>query len=402
MQVSRVCRRLAGAAAVLMLAPLALVSATAPAQAAVPDPAVDPFYAQPASFAGTTPGQVLKSRQVTITGLGIPLPFTAWQVQYVSEDTFGSPQANVGTIIKPLLATGPPKLVSYQPAIDSLSYLCDPSYKLRKGNEAEAVNLAPLLLKGWTVVVPDFLGPNHQWAAAYVEGKGTLDGIRAAENFAPAGLPGRSTPVGLTGYSGGARGTEFAAELAPTYAPGLNIVGAAPGGLAVNVADVAKGADGGLFAGVYFAAALGIGRAYPSLDMDSLLNDDGKQMEQDISSMCIEEFTATYAFQRIERYTVDGVDPLTLPKVQKVIGEIQAGHLGTPKVPLYLYMATYDELVVTPDADKLVQDYCGRGVRIEYVKYPLAEHVTALAEGYPGAVTWLEDRFAGKPAPTSC
>jgi triacylglycerol lipase len=396
-------RAVVSALAATVLAPASLVLASsAPAQEAVLDPAVDPFYAQPASFAETTPGQVLNSRQVTITGLGVPLPFTSWQVQYVSEDTFGKPQANVATIIKPLLASASPKLVSYQPAIDSLSYRCDPSYKLRKGNEAEATNIAPLLLKGWTVVVPDFLGPDHQWSAAYVEGKGTLDGIRAAENFTPAGLRSRATPVALTGYSGGARGTEFAAELAPTYAPELNIVGAAPGGLAVNVGDVAKGADGGLFAGVYFAAAMGLGRAYPSIGIDELLNDKGRQMQKDISTMCIEQFVATYPFQRIESYTVDGVDPLTLPSVQQVIGEIEAGNLGTPRVPLYLYMATYDELVVTPDADKLVQKYCAAGVRITYVKYPLAEHVTALAEGFPGALSWLSDRFAGKPAPTSC
>lgn len=396
-------RWLTALAAATLLTPLAMAVAPAPAHAeTIPVPTEDPFYAQPSSFAGTTNGQVLNSRDVTITTYGIPVPFKAWHVQYVSEDTFGEPQANVATIIKPLLPSTSPKLVSYQPAIDSLSYLCDPSYKFRKGNEAETAAIAPLLLKGWTVVVPDYNGPNHEWTAAYNEGKGTLDGIRAAENFAPAGLTGKATPVGLTGYSGGARGTEFAVELAPTYAPELNIVGAAPGGLAVNVANVAEGANGSLFAGVYFAAAMGLGRAYPEIKLDELLNDKGKQMYADISDMCIEEFTATYAFQKIETYTVDGVDPLTLPHVSKVIEEIKAGNLGTPKVPIHLYMATYDELVVTPDAAALAKDYCARGVRIQYVEYLPSEHVTALPVGYLPAVSWLNDRFAGKPAPTSC
>jgi hypothetical protein len=387
---------------VVALALGAAVGGASPAVAAVPDPSKDPFYAQPASFAGTHPGSVLHSRPVTITGLGIPLPFVAYQVQYVSENTFGVPQANVATIIKPLSSTGPAKLVSYQPAIDSLSYSCDPSFLLRQGTETEATTIGPLLTRGWTVVVPDFLGPDHEWTAGYVEAKGTLDGIRAAENFGPAGLNGSATPVGMTGYSGGARGTEFAAELAPQYAPELHIVGAAPGGLAVNVANVAKGANGGAFAGVYFAAAMGLGRAYPEIEINSLLNDRGRQMQEAISKMCITQFVATYAFQKIQTYTKNGLDPLTVPAIQKVVKEIGAGNLGTPQVPLYLYMATYDELVVTPDADRLVQRYCSAGVTIKYVKYPLAGHVTGLPEGYPGAVSWLADRFAGKPASDSC
>jgi len=85
-----------------------------------------------------------------------------------------------------------------------------------------------------------------------------------------------------------------------------------------------------------------------------------------------------------------------------VIQQIEAGHFGTPRVPLYLYMASYDELVVTPDTDKLVQKYCGKGLTVQYVKYPLAEHVTALAEGFPAAVAWLGDRFAGRTAPSTC
>jgi len=260
------------------------------------------------SFAGDVPGQVLNSRQVTVAGLGPAI--TSFQVQYVSENTVGAPQANVATILKPVVSSSPPRLVSYGIPIDSLSYNCDPSYTLRTGSEKEVADIAVLVARGWTVVVSGFLGPDHEWVAAYVEGRGTLDGIRAAENFAPSGLGGTSTPVATMGYSGGARGAEFANELAPTYAPELNIVGAAPGGLAVNVADVLRTTDGGAFAGVDFAGTLGLDRAYPSLGISSLLNARGQQMKRDIATMCIAQFVATYATQRIESYTTNGVDPL--------------------------------------------------------------------------------------------
>ncbi|MGI8679627.1 MAG: lipase family protein [Jatrophihabitans sp.] len=255
---------------------------------------------------------------------------------------------------------------------------------------------------GYTVVIPDYEGPHQEWTAGIEAGRGTLDGIRAAENFPPLGLPGAGTRVGMLGYSGGSQATEFAAELAPNYAPELNLVGAALGGLPVNIAHIAANVNGGIFAGIYFAAAFGIARAYPQINIDSLLNSNGKKLEQDIGGMCITQFAPTYAFQRIEQYTNNGLDPLSLPVIQQVAAADQMGVIGAPKIPMQVYMATHDGLVVNADVDSLVAKYCAAGTKIQYLKYPLAEHISAAIEGLPAALTYIQGRFAGLPAPATC
>jgi Secretory lipase len=255
---------------------------------------------------------------------------------------------------------------------------------------------------GYTVVIPDFEGPDNAWTAGVEEGYGTLDGIRAAESFAPLDLNGASTPVGLMGYSGGSQASEFAAEEAPTYAPGLDIVGAAIGGLPVNIGHIAAKADGGLFSGIYFAAAVGISRAYPQIDLNSLLNPAGKQMVKAIGKMCIVQFVPTYLFQRIESYTKGGLNPLDNPTIQQVIADDTMGVIGVPQIPMQVYMATDDELVVTPDVTTLVNQYCAAGEKIQYIEFPLAEHITAEAEGLPGAIAYIQARFAGQTAPSTC
>jgi hypothetical protein len=60
----------------------------------------------------------------------------------------------------------------------------------------------------------------------------TLDSIRAAFN-ASAVETATNANVALLGYSGGAIASEWAAELAPTYAPDVNarLIGAAIGGV---------------------------------------------------------------------------------------------------------------------------------------------------------------------------
>lgn len=367
----------------------------------VHDPRNDPFYGQPASFTGRTKGEILNSRPVDIGVAGIDLPLTAFQIQYVSTDVVGKPQANVATILKPLSANRSPKLVSFQPAIDSLSYRCDPSYQLRVGSILELPLIAVLLTRGWTVVVPDFLGPDHQWGAGSVEGRGILDGIRAAEKFGPAGLDGTATPVALTGYSGGAHGTEFANELAPTYAPELNIVGAALGGLGADVSDVIRGVNGGLFSGVAFTALFGLERAYPSMRITEMLNAKGRQLRKDIAELCVFEYTAAYAFRNVRAYTVDGIDPLTVPAVRTVMAQNRAGALGTPSAPSYYYNASADELAVPVNVARLASHYCAKGLGVQSVTLP-ADHTTLLVTGFPGAVSWISDRFAGVPPPSTC
>ncbi|MGH3160122.1 MAG: lipase family protein [Streptosporangiaceae bacterium] len=398
------------AAGVLSLA-LAVPATESPVLAAIQHPS-GPSTSRAVSLAGDQPGQILSSKPVTIKAVGFSVPYKAWQLRYVSENTTGQLQTDVATVVKPVKASPTPRLLSYQPAIDSDSPNCQPSYVLTQspvklgfealGGLESFAAVATGTSLGYTVVIPDFEGPHNEWAAGIEAGYGTLDGIRAAENFAPLDLDGAVTPVGLMGYSGGSQASEFAAEEAPTYAPGLNIVGAAIGGLPVNIGHIAAKADGGLFSGVYFAAAVGISRAYPQIHIQSLLNPAGKQMAKAISSMCIVQFVPTYLFQRIESYTKGGLNPLDNPTIQQVIADDTMGSVAVPQIPMQIYMATFDELVVTPDVTTLVNRYCAAGEKIQYIQFPLADHITAEAEGLPGAIAYMEARFAGDPPPSTC
>jgi Secretory lipase len=401
-----------GPISILAAAGILSLTLAAPATAGSALAATHQSHHGSASLAGDQPGQILSSKPVTIKAVGFSAPYQAWQLRYVSEDVTGQLQTDVATVVKPANPSPTPRLLSYQPAIDSDSPSCQPSYVLTQppaklgfeslGGLESFAAVATGTSLGYTVVIPDFEGPDHAWTAGVEEGYGTLDGIRAAENFAPLDLDGAATPVGMMGYSGGSQASEFAAEEAPTYAPDLNIVGAAIGGLPVNIGHIAAKADGGLFAGIYFAAAVGIARAYPQIDIQSLLNAAGKQMAKSIGKMCIVQFVPAYAFQRIESYTKGGLNPLNDPTVQQVIADDTMGSIAVPKIPMQIYMATFDELVVTPDVTSLVSRYCAAGEKIQYLQFPLADHITAEAEGLPGAIAYMQARFAGQTPPSNC
>ena len=385
--------------AMLLLAP---IGAAARAATPVPTPDNDPFYVPPSNLATTTPGTILRARAVNVAALGLPLPFRSWQLLYRSTDSHGAPEATVATVLEPESAAPPGgrPLLAYQPAEDALTRSCAPSYEMRQGTEPEELEMVLPLLKDWAIVVADYEGPQSQWAAGAQAAHGVLDAIRAAEAFAPAGLRGAATSVGLWGYSGGGQATGWVAELAPGYAPELNIKGAAYGGAPADVGRTFRYLDGGAFAGIAFAGAVGLSRAYPEMDLQSLLNAKGRAMAAQVGTECIDQFAFQYPYARISDYT-SVPDPLAVPRVKQVVTMDNLGQ-RKPTTPLYIYNATHDELNPIAAGDALVSHYCSEGVTVDYERILVGEHISPVVTNAAQAVSYLADRFAGKPAPSTC
>jgi len=307
----------------------------------------------------------------------------------------------MATVIRPLVQPANKKLVSYQTAYDGLGANCAPSYAFTTGVNPpfyEEAAMLPLLLAGHTVVSADYEGPEYQWTAGINSGHGVLDGIRAAQSFTPLGLS-ADTPTAMWGYSGGALASEWANELAAEYAPELNIVGVAAGGVPADVEAIGRAIDGTALSGVYFGAAVGLSRAYPEINVDTLLTDKGKAAFADLGDQCIAEFSVGYAFQHMRDY-VTVPELMDVPEVQQVLAEVRMGS-RVPAAPVHIYQGTHDELAITPPVDELVATYCAAGATVEYVKIP-GEHITTAGTGVPGALAYLQARLAGQPAPSTC
>ena len=201
-------------------------------------PTTNPFYRWRGSLRHDAPGTVLRTRSVTATRAAASTPVKVTQLLYVTTDELGHRSVSVATVVHPLdkapSATAP--LVSYQAAYDALGAQCEPSYTFPLTMQHETVP-APIPLQyaaeGYNVVTSDYEGEDLAYGAGQQSGYETLDAIRAAEKW--LGVPETSTPVGMVGYSGGSIATEFASELARTYAPTLDIVGVAEGGIPVDL-----------------------------------------------------------------------------------------------------------------------------------------------------------------------
>lgn len=376
--------------------------------APTPDP--DPFYAQPALLTAPS-GTILDSRSVTYAPAGAPLPNPAWQIKFVSRDVNDRPIAAVTTVVKPLIPalTSPAPLLSYQHAEDSLGSQCAPSHSATGGTDnlfnslETAAYLAGLQTQGWTLVIPDHEGPYSEYAAGKLAGQITLDSIRAALAFAPLGLSGNQTPVGMWGYSGGAIATAWAATLHNTYAPELRIVAVASGGTPADPLDIVRNIDTNPIANasmfsVILSAVEGVNRAYPQL-VTPLLNAKGRDAFNALKDSCNGK-PADGSPAPTGRITdiSDTSNPLDQPNVKAIAPLITLPQPGkTPIANVYVYHSSIDELVPVAGTDAMVKGWCDAGAHVAYYRPPGGVHIAFEVDAAPTVVTWLISRFSGLP-----
>ncbi|GAA1956974.1 lipase family protein [Kitasatospora viridis] len=381
----------------------AAARAAVPAPGSVP-PDQDPFYAAPADIADYRPGQVVASRPVPNPTLDwIPMPVDVWQLSYRSNDSNDQPELAVTSLVVPKRAwtgAGARPVVSLQSPEDSLGTQCAPSYLLAGGQDNQDAALGvELLAANWAVAIPDHEGPKSVFLAGPQEGHAVLDGIRAVRDFGADGI-GKANPWALSGYSGGANATGWAAQLQPGYAPDVPLVGAAIGGTPAAPRAVAKYIDGTSFAGFEFAAAYGVATEWPGSGITSLLNPRGQQDFAGLRGQCESAILSSFAFRRLNEDTTVP-DPFGVPSVAAVLQQDTLG-AQPPVVPVYDYHADTDEIVPVGQDDQLVSDWCAKGATVQSVRDLLGEHVEEAAVRETAVSVYLGDRFAGRPAPSSC
>lgn len=379
-------------------------------------PELDDFYRPSAgAIAAAHPGQILRARRVDPAFLGIlHMNIDAWQLLYRTNNSHGEPISTVTTVLTPRspAPAGGRKLLSYQIAEDSAAQYCAPSYVVQSGSiPVDYVNAAELLIPiaagvghGWTVAIPDYEGPNSAYGASRMNAQATLDGIRAVENFTPAQLSGPGTPTALWGYSGGTIPSSFAAEIKHDYAPELNIVGSASGGVAPgDYAEVVRHNNNGVYAGLISAAFVGLASEYP--DMNAVMRERvdplGKFVLASKRVLCHPQGALIMPGLNYLG-TFSGSDPLRLPEIQHAIADNSLGQ-RVPSLPVYFYHAQNDELIPIGGTDRVVDQYCKTGApSVTYVREFLAEHISGVVTHLPGAFAWITDRLNGVPASHGC
>jgi len=392
-------------------------------------PKDDPFYSYtgPTPLENIAPGTVLNTRNFRYHIFGFPTLLETTQLLYRSTSQTDKPTVNATSVIRSPIQLDETKVLSYQSAYDSLNRNDEPSYAIRGGftlgglvPNVEAAVFGPFIADGYTVIVPDTEGQRADFAAGPEYGMNTLDSIRAA--FSSSSIR-SDAKVAMLGYSGGAIATEWAAELAPTYAPGVNehLIGAAIGGVLVDPAHNLHYVEGtGFWAGVMAMALVGIARSFEiETELAQYLSPNGARIFREMQTASIVDVLGRHrGLKWADLVSRDYPTPEDLPLYVSCANQLIMGTGGTPTIPLFIGQGAKGKLEGTPGTKKgigagdgvmiagdvrtLARDYCRKGTKVYYEEYKALSHIWSVPIWLPNAVAWIKQRFDGVPAPENC
>lgn len=411
-QISSRAGRLSGralAAAVALSIVGAGSAAAAPAidrtfPAPTPNAQPDPFYTPPESIPVGDFGDVIRVRPSKAGPPAARNLANAWQVMYLSTGASGQRNVVTGTILVPKDADSKTlPIVGLGPGTTGPAFKCTVSRFINSGSFYEQSIVNALLTAGYAVAVTDYEGYHENPKSTYIVGKAVgsalIDVVRAATKLPEAGLS--ATPkVAFQGFSQGGAASLWAGQLQPTYAPELNVVGVSAGGVPSDLVATLLKLQGSPYFGFAWNALIGLDNAFHGeLKFDTYLNDAGRQITEKMNSGdCTIELVLDYKGKWTDDYMTKSPFALTA-----WTGKAKENILGKTAIPspVYQYHASNDPIVPFAQDETVRNAYCALGMKVEW-KVLDTGHITTVSRGNPGALAFLADRFAGKPATSNC
>ncbi|KAJ5225882.1 hypothetical protein N7468_007107 [Penicillium chermesinum] len=345
-------------------------------------PSSDPFYDPPAGFESSKPGTILRQRKINVAFFGlIPDPVESYQLLYRTTAINGSAIATVTTVFKPTNAKKD-RFVS--------------SKRHMTAQPRSQLILQAYLLLGYVVASPDYEGPDAAFGPGRLAGTGVLDGMRAISSFSTLGFNTKTPQIVGTGYSGGAIATGWAASLQPSYASELDIKGWAQGGTPANLTGTLVYIDDTLFSGFIPPPAYG---ALINPVLDRIITDNGRSALNKAKATCAPGDLINFPEKSIlsTDFQTLGRGLLYEPTIRSILQKNTMGvtKSETPAAPVFVYHATYDEIIPYANTSTLVDSWCDYGADVKFTTYGAGGHITTEVIALPEVIKFVEAAFAG-------
>lgn len=385
------------------------------------------FYTPPASLPSGD-GSLIRTEKMTTL---LNVYGTATRIMYTSTDSTGARVAVTGTYVEPWAkwsGSGPRPVVSFSVGTVGQGDGCAPSHTMPTavavtgasfGLNYEVNNINNLLAKGVAVVVTDYIGlgtPDrvHTYMNRVDQAHAVLDAARVASKV-PGSTVTAESKVATYGYSQGGGASGAAVELAPQYAPELNLAGAYVGAPPADLKETLKGVDGSSIVSVAAYFTNGLVSEHPEITatLDAKISDKGRTTLTTASTQCIADSIFAQGFHKTSEWTTDGESLSQVlaadPALTRLVDEQRIGRLR-PAVPVRVATGTTDDIVPHAQAKQLALDWCAKGANITYV--PVKElnwgtkvgtnHVAPMVTDAVAARDWIVGLLSGNSVAGNC
>jgi acetyl esterase/lipase len=405
--------RRALAALLLALAAATAITACGESDSADPkgvplfDPGEASFYRPPDDLVPEEPG-----RLVWVEPLSARPGMEAWRILYTSESPEGEIVTVSGLVASPEDEARERPIVVQAIGTVGLGDGCtfSTTSSIDNGTDLQ-LNVLSLLTvsQGWIGVSTDLPGLDtpgtHTYLVGESNGRAMLDAARAVRELKEARAGKR---VAVLGGSEGGHASLFAGQLAPDYAPGLELEGAVAWAPASHLERYKSGGNAAPIPGFFVMVALGIGQAH-GLDPGKGLNDHDRRLLDRVADACTgtqKDFpTIGELVSRFDDQAFVERGPFDRQPWKRLLEQQEPG-LEPTAAPILIVQGDEDPVVPPSATRALFSALCARGDQAELEVIPGAGHVGGDPDfnqpAGESSIAWLEDRFEREPAPSNC
>lgn len=360
------------------------------------------FYDYLPSQQAGAPGSTVRTEPLD----GAPLGARAWRVLYRSTGLRGEPIVVSGIVVVPA-GVAPPggrPIVAWAHPTSGVVSRCAPS----RGRFVfqTMMGVRDMVRRGYVVAATDYpglgtVGP-HPYLVGDSEARSVIDSVRAARQMPEAHAGNR---YAVWGHSQGGQAALFTGMTPASYAPELTLVGVAAAAPAADLETLLKDdatTDGGRNV---TAMTLWSWQRVFGAPIDKVVEPAAMPTVDALSNECIE--SAVDVVERLYSQRPLRKSFLSVPDITKVepwstlLKENEAGTLP-PALPVMISQGGADLLVLPAVTRAYVARLCAAGSRVSYLELPGVHHGSIGSDSALAAVSWMADRFDGKPVPSTC
>lgn len=356
-------------------------------------PAGDAFYQPPATLPQEDHGALIWYRP--FTGAAVLSGGANTLLLYTQDGIHGGQVATSGYMVVPDgdAPEGGWPVITWAHGTVGIADQCAPT---RDNIPADLAVNNPLLEEwigmGYAVLLTDFEGlgtpGDHPYLIGDSEARAVLDIVRAARTYEPK----LSNRVIIAGHSQGGQGALYAAALAPSYTPELEIFGTiafAPVSNLENELPLLNALTIDSLSGTVALILRGLSIANSSLDTTSLMTPAAQALYPETLTLCLNPLDSNSSFGGLpaNQLIAPGAN---LDDVIIGLKENDASFLQLQK-PVLVLQGLADTTVFPATTEALVKSLKGNGVDITLEEFPGATHQGVITAAGSNATTFLID-----------
>lgn len=373
------------------------------APAANAKPTTTSFYQWDRPSASVAPGTLLRLQEIKTSRMQ---RYRAWRILYMTRDYAGRPIISSGTVALSSYASPNPDargIISWAHPTTGVARKCAPS--LLSNPFAQVAGFNEMIGGGYIVTATDYPGLGTRGPVGYLvglgQGRAVIDAVRAARQIPEVG---GSARYGVWGYSQGGHAALFAARIATSYAPELQLVGAAAAAPPSHLKQLLAADIGNISGRVLAAFTLQSWSVKYGASLEALVDDGVAPVISAVASHCIGDLGQqldVLAAQKPLKERFLKADPGRVKPWGSLLDDNSLFQLP-PRVPVFIAQGDRDEIVRPEVTLAMVRASCRAGVRVRYLSLRNTDHSRAARMSAAEAIRWLSGRFSGEAAPNSC